>query len=47
MKETKELEQRIQTKDDLIGNIREEMESLIQAADKRLEMVDDIKKVLN
>ncbi|XP_028274254.1 laminin subunit gamma-3 [Parambassis ranga] len=45
VRETKELEQQIQTKDDLIGSIRDEMEPLIQAADKSLEMVDDIKKL--
>uniref|UniRef100_A0A8D3AEZ2 Laminin, gamma 3 n=1 Tax=Scophthalmus maximus TaxID=52904 RepID=A0A8D3AEZ2_SCOMX len=42
LKQTKELDQRIQTKDDHISKIREGLEPLQQAARKNLEMVDGI-----
>ncbi|CAG5867641.1 unnamed protein product [Menidia menidia] len=45
IKETEELGQQIQTKDNLINKIIEEMETTTQTANKNLEKVDDINKL--
>lgn len=45
VKQTEELDRQIQTKDNLISKIREEMEPLKQTASKKLEVVDDISEV--
>lgn len=45
VKQTEELDQQIQTKQNLIGKIREEIEPLFQAANKSLEIMDDINKL--
>ncbi|KAM9306899.1 laminin subunit gamma-3 [Pholidichthys leucotaenia] len=45
VEKTEALDQQIQTKDELIGEIREEMESVIQTTDDSLEMVDDVNKL--
>ncbi|XP_029921853.1 laminin subunit gamma-3 isoform X2 [Myripristis murdjan] len=42
LKKTKELELHVRTKEDLVSKIREEMDPLIQTANKNLEMVDSI-----
>lgn len=43
---TAELALHVQTKEELVSKIREEMEPLVQTAGKKLEMVDDIHEVI-
>ncbi|XP_044031394.1 laminin subunit gamma-3 [Siniperca chuatsi] len=45
LKQTEKLDRQIQTKDNLISKLREEMEPLKQTANKKLEMVDDINEL--
>ncbi|XP_071322534.1 laminin subunit gamma-3 [Trachinotus anak] len=45
LKQTKELDGQIQTKDDLISKIRDGMEPLKQTANKSLDIVDDISEL--
>lgn len=45
MKQTEELDRQIQTKDNLISKMGEEMEPFKQTANKKLEMVDDVSEV--
>ncbi|XP_031173603.1 laminin subunit gamma-3 [Sander lucioperca] len=45
LKQTEELDRQIQTQDNLISKIREEMEPLKLTANKKLEMVDDISEL--
>ncbi|KAA8584390.1 hypothetical protein FQN60_008175 [Etheostoma spectabile] len=45
LKQTEELDRQIQTKDNLISKIREEMEPLKLTANKKLEIVDDISEL--
>ncbi|XP_028456669.1 laminin subunit gamma-3-like [Perca flavescens] len=45
LKQTEELDRQIQTKDNLISKIREEMEPLKLTANKKLEMMDDISEL--
>ncbi|TKS84714.1 Laminin subunit gamma-3 [Collichthys lucidus] len=45
MKQTEELDRQIQSKDNLISKMGEEMEPLKQTANKKLEMVDDVSEL--
>ncbi|KAM6902929.1 laminin subunit gamma-3 [Xenentodon cancila] len=45
LKQADETSQQIETKDNLIGKMREEMEHVIRTASKNLEQVDDIRKL--
>ncbi|XP_076613354.1 laminin subunit gamma-3 [Chaetodon auriga] len=45
LKQTEELDRQIQTKDNVISKIREEMEPLHQTANKKLEMVDAVSEL--
>lgn len=45
LKQTEELDRQIQTKDNVISKLREEMEPLQQTANKKLEMADAVSEV--